>query len=96
MLPASLDIAYQELPVAVGAPAVRLSNAVGAAFTNRRVLQPVEARLILVTGLLLLGIAVFLYFFPRVAGYVLLATFGWIGIALIYRASKLYRKRKRP
>ena len=76
--------------------ALRLSNAVGAAFTNRRVLQPVEARLILVTGLLLLGIAVFLYFFPRVAGYALLATFGWIGIALIYRASKLYRKRKRP
>jgi hypothetical protein len=28
-----------------------------------------------------------------VAGYLLMAIFGWIGIALIYRASKLYRKR---
>jgi cardiolipin synthase len=75
------------------AGALRISNAVGAAFTDRRVLQPVEARLILVTGLLLLGVAVFLYFFPRLAGYVLLATFGWIGIALVYRAWKTYRKR---
>ncbi len=75
------------------AGAIRIGNAVGAAFTSRRVLQPVEARLILVTGFLLLGIAAFLYFFPRVAGYSLMAIFGWIGISLIYRAWKLYRKR---
>lgn len=75
------------------AGAIRISNAVGAAFTDRRVLQPVEGRLILTAGLLLLGIAVFLYFFPRVAGYALMAISGWIGTALTYRAWKLYRKR---
>lgn len=75
------------------AGAIRISNAVGAAFINSRVLQPVEARLILITGLLLLGTAAMLYFFPQVAGYSLMAVFGWIGAALIYRASKLFRKR---
>ena len=75
------------------AGAIRISNAVGAAFTSRRVLQPLEARLIFIAGLLLLGIAVFLYFFPQVAGYTLMAVFGWIALALIYRAWKLYRKR---
>jgi hypothetical protein len=60
---------------------------------NRRVLRPVESRVILVAGLLLLGIAVFLYFVPQVAGYSLMAIFGWVGIALIYRAWKLFRRR---
>jgi hypothetical protein len=41
-----------------------------------------------------LGIAALLYFFPRVAGYASTAIFGWIGIAFVYRAWKLYRKRK--
>ena len=75
------------------AGAIRISNAVGAAFTSRRVLQPLEARLIFIAGLLLLGIAALLYFFPQVAGYALMAVLGWIGLALIYRAWKLYRKR---
>jgi cardiolipin synthase len=75
------------------AGAIRIGNAVGAAFTNRRVLQPLEARLILIAGLLLLGTAALLYLFPKVAGYFLMAVFGWIGIALIYRAWKLYRRR---
>lgn len=75
------------------AGAIRIGNAVGAAFTNRRVLQPVEARLLLIAGLLLLATATFLYFFPQVAGYFFMAIFGWIGITLIYRAWKSYRKR---
>jgi cardiolipin synthase A/B len=75
------------------AGALRISNAVGAVFTNHRVLQPVEARLIAVSGLLLLGIGAFLYFFPRVAGYALMAVLGWIGSALVYRSWKLYRTR---
>ncbi len=75
------------------AGAIRIGNAVGAAFTDRRVLQPVEARLVLAVGLLLFGAAVLLYFFPRVAGYPLMVIFGWVGIVLIHRAWKLYRKR---
>ncbi len=77
------------------AGALRISNAVGAAFTSRRLLQPVEARLILAPGFLLLGIAALLCFFPQVAGYFLMAVLGWIGTALIYRAWKLFRKRNR-
>ena len=76
------------------AGAIRIGNAMGAAFTNRRILQPLEARLLLVSGLLLLGAAVLLFFFPKVAGYPLMAVFTWIGIVLIYRAASLYRSRK--
>ncbi len=75
------------------AGAIRISNAVGAAFTNRRVLQPVEARLILISGLLLLGFATLLYFFPQAVGYPLMAIFCWIGLSFVYRSWKLYRKR---
>lgn len=75
------------------AGAIRISNAVGAAFTSRRVLQSLEPRLVLVAGLLLLGFATLLYFFPQVAGYLLMAVCCWIGIAFIYRSWKLYRKR---
>jgi uncharacterized membrane protein HdeD (DUF308 family) len=49
--------------------------------------------IIVATSVLLLGTAILLYFYPQVAGYVLMAILGWIGIALIYRASKLYWKR---
>jgi cardiolipin synthase A/B len=77
------------------AGALRISNAVGAAFSDRRVLQPIEARLVLVAGLLLLGIAVLLYFFPHIASYSAMVVLGWVGTALLYRAWKLYRKRNR-
>jgi cardiolipin synthase A/B len=74
------------------AGAIRIGSAVSAAFTDHRVLQPVEARLILAAGMLLFGTAVLLCFFPQVAGYFAAAIFGWVGIALVYRAWKLYRK----
>ena len=47
------------------AGAIRIGNAVGAAFASRRFLQPVEARVLLMVGLLLWGVAVPLYFFAR-------------------------------
>jgi cardiolipin synthase len=75
------------------AGAIRISNVVGAAFTNRRVLQPVEARLILIAGLLLVGFSAVMYFFPQAAGYSLMAVSCWLGIAFLYRSWKLYRKR---
>jgi cardiolipin synthase A/B len=75
------------------AGAVRIGNAVGAAFTNRRVLQPIEARLVLTAGLLLAGLTALLYFFPRVAAYPLMVALAWIALALIYRSYKLYRNK---
>ncbi len=77
------------------AGALRIRNAVGAAFTNRRVLHPLEARVVFAAGLLLLGFAVLFYFLPRVAAYPLMALLGWFGIALVYRSYKMRRDRAR-
>ena len=78
---------------AVGA--MRLGNAVGAAFTNRRVLEPVEARLMLTTALLLLAFAVLIWFFPRALTYPLIVLLVWVAMALVYRAVK-FQSRTRP
>jgi len=75
------------------AGAIRLGNALGAAFTNRRVLEPVEANLMVTTGVLLLGLAILFWFFPHVLLYPLTILFVWIALALFYKAHKLYRER---
>ena len=74
--------------------ALRIGNAMGAAFTNRRVLGPVEARLMFMLGTLLLTLAIIFALFPRALAYPVVAVFLWIGIALLYRAFKLRRERK--
>jgi cardiolipin synthase len=77
---------------AVGA--IRISNAVGAAFTSHRVFHPQEARFVIVAGVLLLGLAVLFAWFPRLPAYVLVALLGWTSLALLYRGYKLRRERK--
>jgi cardiolipin synthase len=72
------------------AGAIRLGNAVGAAFTSRRVLEPVEARLMLTSASLLLGFAVLIWFFPRSLTYPLIVFLVWFALALIYRSRKLF------
>jgi cardiolipin synthase A/B len=72
------------------AGAIRISNAVGAAFTNRRVLEPVEGRLMILVGLLLLSLAVIGWFFPRGLSYPLVFLLAWSSLALIYRGYKLW------
>ena len=71
------------------AGAIRFGNAVGAAFTNRRVLEPVEARLMLTSALLLIGFAVLIWFFPRALTYPLIVFLVWVAMALVYRSVKL-------
>jgi cardiolipin synthase A/B len=71
------------------AGALRLGNAIGAAFTNRRVLEPVEARLLLTVALAVLLLAIVLAVFPRLIAYPLAALLVWMGAALLYRAWKL-------
>ena len=70
-------------------------DAVGAAFTNRRVLDPVEARLMTSVGALFLILAALFALFPHVLVYPLLIIFGWLGAALLYRSYKLHREAKR-
>ena len=72
------------------AGAIRIGNAVGAAFTNRRVLEPVEGRLMVLVGLLLLSLAVIGWFFPRGLAYPLVFLLSWSALALIYRGYKLW------
>ncbi len=79
----------------VAAGALRIGNAVGAAFTNRRLLEPVESRILLTSGALLAGISVLFGFFPRVPAYTLVALLSWIALALLYRGYRLYKKGKR-
>lgn len=78
------------------AGALRIGNAVGAAFTNRRVLEPVEARLILLTGVLLFAASALVWFFPKALSYPLSVILAWISIALIYKAYKLRTRKPEP
>ena len=75
------------------AGAIRIGNAVGAAFTNRRVLEPVEARIMLTVGVLLLALAILFAFFPRLLVYPLIVVFVWIAVSLLYRGYKLHRRK---
>ncbi len=77
------------------AGAMRLGRAVGAALTNRRVLDAVEARLTLGMGLALALASLLIAFFPEVLAYPLAAIAAWVGVALLYRAYRLHRDRKR-
>jgi cardiolipin synthase A/B len=74
------------------AGAVRIGNTIGAAFTNRRTLEPVEAHLALGGGALLLALAVLFGFFPRALAYPVVVILAWIALSLLYQAYKLHRQ----
>jgi len=75
------------------AGAVRIANVVGAAFTNRRVIEPGEARIAVGAGALLLLLAILFAVFPRVIAYLLALLFAWIATALLVQGYKLHRAR---
>jgi cardiolipin synthase len=77
------------------AGAARLGHAVGAAFTGRRVLEPIEARLAVGGGAALLGLALLFAIFPRALAVPAVALLAWLGLALLYRGVKLLRARRR-
>ena len=77
------------------AGAIRLGHAIGAVFTDRRVLEPVEARIALLSGALLLALAVLFAAFPRALVYPLVVVFVWIGIVLVYKGYRLHRDGRR-
>ena len=76
------------------AGALRIGNAVGAAITNRRVFEPVEARIFGTIGCLLFGLAVLFWFLPRLLVYPAIGLLLWLGLALAYKAYKLHRQGK--
>jgi cardiolipin synthase len=72
------------------AGAVRMSNVIGAAFTDSRLLEPIEARIMIAVGALLLAAALLFAFFPRLLVYPLVAILVWISVALLYRGYRLH------
>jgi len=74
------------------AGAVRIGNAVGAAFTGRRVLEPIESRLMTGGGAAFLILAALAAFFPRTLAWPLVLLLVWFGAALFYRSWKLHRE----
>jgi cardiolipin synthase len=72
------------------AGAIRMSNAIGAAFTNSRLLEPIEAQLMVATGVLLLTAAILFASFPRLLVYPAVAILAWVAVALLYRGYRLY------
>jgi cardiolipin synthase len=77
------------------AGAMRLGSALGAAFTNRRVLEPVEAQLTTSAGLALVALALLFGVFPRLLAVPIAIVLGWIGAALLYRGWALHRSGER-
>lgn len=70
-----------------------IGNAVGAAVTNRRVLEAAEARIMLTVGALLLALSILFAYYPRLLVYPLIFFFVWIAVALLYRGYKLHRRK---
>jgi cardiolipin synthase len=77
------------------AGAVRIGNVLGAALANRRVIEPIETRLLAWTGLGLLVLAVLFVVFPRVLAYPAGVILTWLALALLYRSYRLRRGRGR-
>jgi cardiolipin synthase len=76
------------------AGALRIGNVLGAALTNRRVLEPVEMRLVSLTGFALFVLAMLFVIFPRALAYPASVVLAWFGVALLVRAIRLSRKKR--
>ena len=77
------------------AGAVRFGNAVGAAMSSRRALEPVETRMLIPAALLLLGLSAVLARFPFLLIYPLLFILIWLAAALLYKGFRAYRAARR-
>ncbi|HVJ06876.1 MAG TPA: phospholipase D-like domain-containing protein [Acidisarcina sp.] len=74
---------------------LRLSNTIGAAFTNHRVLETAEGKIVSIAGAALLCLAIFFVFFPRFLAYPVSLVCAWIALTLLYRGYRLHRERRR-
>jgi cardiolipin synthase len=77
------------------AGAVRIGNAIGAALTNRRVIEPLEGRIMVTAAVLLITFAVIAGLFPWLLAGPLIVAAVWGGLALFFKGWKLHRQRKR-
>jgi cardiolipin synthase len=77
------------------AGAIGIGSAVGAAITNRRLLGPAEARVMVVAAAVLLLLSFVAVKWPRGITYPLAFIGAWTGLALLVRAYKLHRRGRR-
>jgi cardiolipin synthase len=75
------------------AGAIRIGHTVGAAVTDRRVLAPLESRLIAGAGAALVALAAAALLWPWVVAIPVAALAAWIGAALLAQAYSLHRSR---
>lgn len=78
------------------AGALRVAHAVGAAMANRRVFEPAERRMLLVSGLALMALAVIAALWPEAIALPIAALALWFALALLWRAARLGRLRDEP
>jgi len=76
------------------AGALRLGRTVSAALTEQRVLEPTEARLLVLVGAVLLGIAAIALLWPLIIAVPLSVILVWSALALLARAYTLRRMRR--
>jgi cardiolipin synthase len=77
------------------AGAIRIGHVIGASLTNRRELEPVEARIMLAVALLLSAFAALFALFPLLFVYPVVIFCAWLAVALFHRACQLRCKSKR-
>lgn len=77
------------------AGALRLSNAVGAAITNRRALGPAEATVMTGAGILCLVLAVVAIVWPRFVTVPLAIIGTWIGVVLLGKAYVVWKSKQK-
>jgi cardiolipin synthase len=80
----------------VAAGALSVSNAVGAAITNHRLLGPAEAKIMTSASLPLLGLTIVAVLWPRWITILLAVIGGWIALALLVKAYKLRTRGSEP
>jgi cardiolipin synthase A/B len=79
-------------PAAAGA--LRIGNVVGAAVTNRRALEPVEGRIMAMTALALIALALLFVVVPVLLVFPVAVLFIWFAIALLLKANSISKARK--
>ena len=75
----------------VAAGAISVSNTIGAAITNRRVLGPAEAKIMVLASVVLLALATVAMVWPLVLIIPLTLFAVWMAIALLIKAYRLHR-----
>ena len=80
----------------VAAGAISVSNTIGAAITNRRILGPAEAKIMVLASVVLLALAAVAMLWPLVLMIPLTLFAVWMAIALLIKAYRLHRAAVNP